>query len=178
MKAFALKLFPVTVYLIKDTGWENYKDYLLTSIKDQKDPAYWERDGFYTDYGKEQPWRETIWNEFMEPQVSSLLKDSNTKLQDIWCQQYINQAGFTAHQHQTVGFSCVLYAQFDPEVHWGTSMFRPYLDPNDLTNSGSVTTPEVEEGNIVVFPSWLLHQVTPSDTEKPRTIVAFNLIPK
>ena len=178
MEAIALKLFPTVVYIIKTDEWGKYKNSLLETIKNTKDPAYRPRDGFYTDYGQAQPWRETIWDEFIEPNIRPLLKDTHTKLQDIWAQQYINQAGFTAHQHQTVGFSCVLYAEFDPEVHWGTTMFRPYLDPNDLSNSGSVTTPEVEEGNIIIFPSWLLHQVTPSDTQVPRTIVAFNLIPK
>lgn len=178
MDAVTLKLFPTAVHVIKTSGWDEHKSYLLDIINNQKDPAYRPRDGYYTDYGLDQPWRKTIWDDFLKPQIKPLLDHTHTKLQDIWAQQYIGQAGFTTHRHQPVGYSCVLYAEFDPEVHWATTLFRPFLDPNDQVNSNDCYTPKIKEGNIIVFPSWMLHQATPSDSLVPRTIVAFNLEPK
>ena len=177
MDAVTLKLFPTLVHKIRLKGWENYKDYLLDIIINQEDPEYRPRAGFYTDYGKHQEWRDTIWGEFIEPQIKPLLEQTNTKLQDIWAQRYIDLIGHSAHQHQPQGYSCVFYAEYDPSVHRGTTMFRPYLDPNDELNTNSCFTPPVEEGNILVFPSWMLHEVMPSDTDIPRTVIAFNLIP-
>lgn len=175
MKSFTIKLFPTDAYIIKTSGWQEYKDYLLTTIKDQKDPAYRPTGGYYTDYGLEQPWRKTIWDEFLEPQIRPLIEGTNTKLQDIWAQQYIDQAGFSAHRHQPVGYSAVLYASFDPEVHSATTLFRPFVDPNDHRNTQDCYTPEVEEGDILVFPSWMMHQAIQSNSKVPRTIIAFNL---
>jgi hypothetical protein len=178
MKSFTIKLFPTAAYIIKIERWEEYKDYLLTAIKDQKDPAYRPSEGYYTDYGLEQSWRKTIWEDYLEPQIRPLLDGTNTKLQDIWAQQYINQASFSAHRHQPVGYSAVFYASFDPKVHSATSLFRPFVDPNDIKNTQDVYTPEVVEGDLLVFPSWMLHQALPSNSQVPRTIIAFNLEPK
>jgi hypothetical protein len=178
MEVVTFKLFPTLVHKIKTRGWEKYKGYLLDTIRDTKDPEYRPTEGFYTDYGRHQVWREKIWNEFLEPQISPLLEQTNTRLQDIWAQQYINLADHSAHQHQPVGYSCVFYAQFDPEHHWSTMLFRPFLDPNDEMNSNAVYSPKMEEGEILVFPSWMLHQAPPSKSLVPRTVIAFNLEPK
>tara|TARA_B110000285_G_C14824511_1_gene468067 strand:- start:7 stop:588 length:582 start_codon:yes stop_codon:yes gene_type:complete len=178
MKSSSLKIFSTAVHVIRISGWDKHKRDLLTAIKDQKDPTYRPRDGFYTDYGLAQSWRKAIWNGFLEPQLRSLIDGTHTKLQDIWAQQYIDQVGHTAHRHQPIGYSCVFYAEFDPKVHWATTVFRPFLDPNDVKNINEVFTPEVEEGDVFVFPSWMMHQATPSDTNVSRTIIAFNLEPR
>lgn len=178
MKSVTLKIFPTAVHIVRTSGWDKYKSYLLTAIKDQKDPAYRPRVDYYTDYGQKQSWRKTLWDEFLEPAMKPFIDGTHTKLQDIWAQQYIDQVGFTAHRHQPMGYSCVLYAEFDPKVHWATTLFRPFIDPNDIRNSNEVFTPDVEEGDILIFPSWMMHQAAPSDTKIPRTIVAFNLEPR
>ncbi len=178
MDAVTLKIFPTAIHIVKTSGWDKYKHHLFDFMKEVKDPAYRPREDFYTDYGQDQPWRKVIWEEFIEPQIRPLLDHTHTKLQDIWAQQYIDQAGFTAHRHQAMGYSCVFYAEFDPEVHWATTLFRPFFDPNDIRNVNDVFTPKVTQGDIIVFPSWMMHQATPSDTQVPRTIIAFNLEPK
>ena len=178
MDALTLKIFPTAVHIIKTSGWEKYKSLLLTTIKEEKDPAYRPRGGYYTDYGLDQPWRKVIWDEFIEPQIRPFLDHTHTKLQDIWAQQYIDQAGFTAHRHQPMGYSCVFFAEFNPKFHHATTLFRPFIDPNDFRNTNDCFTPDVEEGNVLVFPSWMMHQATPSDCQEPRTIIAFNLEPK
>lgn len=178
MDAVSFRLFPVMVHKVKTKGWENYKSYLMDMIDNEQRPEYRPSEGFYTDYGRPQPWREKIWGEFLEPQVREFMEITGTKLQDIWAQQYINLADHSAHQHQPVGYSLVFYASFDPEVHTATMLFRPYLDPNDVVNSNALFTPTVEETDILIFPSWLLHQAPPSKSLVPRTIIAFNVEPK
>ena len=175
MDAITLNLFPTAVHQVRTKGWDKYKGYLLDSINNQPDPSYRPRAGYYTDYGKPQPWRKKSWGEFIQPELRPFIASTQTKLQDIWAQQYIDQAGFTTHRHQPTGYSCVLYAEFDPNEHWATTLFRPFLDPNDVRNVNDCYTPKVEEGEILIFPSWMLHQATPSDSLVPRTIVAFNL---
>lgn len=175
MEAVTYKLFPTLVHKIRTRGWDEYKSYLLDTINNTDDPEYRPTEGFYTDYGKKQTWRKTIWEDFLEPQIRPLIEQTETKLQDIWAQQYIDLADHSAHQHQAVGYSCVLYAEYDPEHHSATMLFRPYVDPNDEVSVNAVFTPNVEEGDILVFPSWMLHQAPPSNSHVPRTVIAFNL---
>ncbi len=177
MDAVSLNIFPTAVHIIKTKTWPKYKSYLLDTIKNQQDPAYRPTPGFYTDYDLDQPWLEKIWGEFIEPEMKIFLDQTRTKRVDIWAQEYIDEADHSAHRHQIMGYGCVLYAKFDPKHHTGTTLFRPFLDPNDYTNSNDIFTPEVEEGNILIFPSWMLHMVKPSKSNVPRVVVAFNLAP-
>lgn len=57
MDAITLNLFPTAVHQVRTKGWDKYKGYLLDSINNQPDPSYRPRAGYYTDYGKPQPWR-------------------------------------------------------------------------------------------------------------------------
>ena len=172
MDVVSLNIFPTAVHIIKTKRWAEYKNFFIATIKDQKDPAYRPKEGFYTDYDLDQPWLKVVWGEFIVPEIKVFLDQTHTKLQDIWAQEYVGEADHSAHRHQIVGYSCVFYATFDPKHHTGTTIFRPFVDPNDYTNSNDIFTPEVEEGDLLVFPSWMLHMV------KPRRVIAFNLIPK
>jgi uncharacterized protein (TIGR02466 family) len=60
---------------------------------------------------------------------------------------------------------------------WDDSQY--YL-PEDLETrnifTGSAINIEAEKGRLILFPSWLLHQVEPSQTEEDRISMSFNYI--
>ena len=69
--------------------------------------------------------------------------------------------------------SCVLYVDYDKNEHRPTKFYAPFTNPY----MGVIETisPPVEEGNIIAFPSTLLHECPPCESSMPRTVFSFNI---
>ncbi len=93
---------------------------------------------------------------------------------DLWFQQTKNYQRHSLHNHGSHGFSVIWYLEFDPDVHYPTKFYSPF--PSAL-NRFSIGEKEIDtkEGDLVIFPSFLLHEQRPSFSDKRRTIVSFNL---
>ena len=96
----------------------------------------------------------------------------NVQVYNAWFQKYNDGQFHAPHNHGPVGWSCVLYIEFDPEVHGATRFIAPYMD---ISGMGISHTPQVTEGTILFFPSMLIHYVSPSKTDKTRVILSMNL---
>jgi len=94
----------------------------------------------------------------------------------MWFERSAKHQRHATHNHGACGYSAVLYVDFDPEVHDATRFYMPYPDPM----SGSITnfSPPVKEGDLVVFPSHMLHEATPNQSDKDRLIISFNIMGK
>lgn len=89
----------------------------------------------------------------------------------IWTSIHQNGTFHAAHHHQNSAISGVFYVQV-PE-HAGDIVFydpRGALPPFGKTLHISPT-----EGKIVIFPSWLVHEVQPTVSIKPRISISFNI---
>lgn len=100
------------------------------------------------------------------------------EIESMWYQSSSRGQYHQVHNHGAVGMSFVWYVEFNPKVHKATTFFCPFSDP--LTGDLIQNTPEVEEGDLVVFPSFLLHEQEMNDSDERRTIVSFNIngVPK
>ena len=99
--------------------------------------------------------------------------DIRIQILGLWAQRYKNQQWMPPHTHEPYGFSAVLYADFDPKVHGATmfmSSFKNTLDMMDYNFQ-----PEVKEGDIIFFPSSMIHFSKPHNSNKDRTIFSFNV---
>lgn len=91
--------------------------------------------------------------------------------------------GFNApHTHPGAHWSGVYYVS-QPEIEDGTSGMIEFLDPrSDLPNWRILQAPAFRlkrkfrpaAGEIVMFPSYLLHWVYPNETDEERVSIAFN----
>lgn len=91
----------------------------------------------------------------------------------LWCQRYEQHNGMDIHDHGH-GMSGILYAEFDPQQHRGTDFVSPIRTFWD--DQISVVTPEVKEGDMLLFPSQIHHYVRASvGANKHRTIFSFNV---
>ncbi len=91
--------------------------------------------------------------------------------------------GFNApHTHPGAHWSGVYYVS-QPEIEEGTSGMIEFLDPrSDLPNWRLLQAPSFRlkrklrpaAGEIVMFPSYLLHWVYPNETDEERVSIAFN----
>ena len=80
-------------------------------------------------------------------------------------------------------FACVHFLSFDPEIHAPLTFADPLalirghsIDMNN-TNYSEKYCPPVTEGDLLMFPSYLDHEVKsyPPTPDKPRVTVSFNL---
>ena len=98
--------------------------------------------------------------------------DSVDKWQ-LWSQRYTRGQYHGAHNHGLMNISCVLYVEFDDKEHFPTTFYSPFPDP--YFGTINKIAPPVSEGEILTFPSILLHESPASVSDKQRTIMSFNI---
>ncbi len=135
--------------------------------------------------------REFCWTQLYQfiAELNQLNQDTLAQVRghaDAWF--HITRRGgyFGLHNHPMASWSGVYCVDADRSEKAGGLLSFP--DPNgaaamfkDVANQGlrmpyASTTREyrLEPGQLVLFPSWLMHQVTPYQGERERITVAFN----
>ena len=95
-------------------------------------------------------------------------------ISNAWCERARKYDHHPVHQHGAVGFSAVLYVEFDSNLHEATKFYSPFNDP--ATGDLMEYQPFVKEGDLVIFPSYLLHEGPMNKSDKERVIVSFNIM--
>ena len=131
--------------------------------------------------------RQTDINKSWVHYLQQFLKDSLTEfckevsgscyMTDAWCVRYQKGDYQIIHNHRGWGFSGILYVEFDPKVHTPTCFVAPWQDPR--TDRTLLSLPKnVKEGILFIAPSFTHHFVHPNQVRKPRTVIAFDLLPE
>lgn len=85
---------------------------------------------------------------------------------NIWCQQYTYNDIHDWHVHSSCNFTCVYYL----ELPKGTPTTE-FIDPMYLNKINKFS---VKEGDILIFPSFILHRGKRNKSNKTKTIISFN----
>ena len=93
---------------------------------------------------------------------------------DIWYQSYTKNQYHQLHNHGSIGWSAIFYATFDKKEHRATRFYGPF---NDVVGRTISHEPDVDEGTLIVFPSYLQHEARYSLSDKKRVIISFNMSP-
>ena len=88
-----------------------------------------------------------------------------------WFQVYNFGEDHIAHNHG-LGYSCVLFINFVKGVHKPTHFLSPFL--NGVNGVADVYCPDVNEGDMLFFPSTLIHCVPSNRSEISRIIASIN----
>ena len=101
---------------------------------------------------------------------------SNWNMTNMWFQSYDKGHNFSIHNHGPVGWSAILYVEFNPEVHQATTFYSPFQS-HDRHDCGSFKTwiPDACEGDLFIFPANLQHESGVNLGDERRTILSFNL---
>lgn len=91
---------------------------------------------------------------------------------EVWFQRYENNMNHAVHTHGPTGFSSVCFIEYDKNYHKPTTFISPF--GNYITGELERYEPDVEEGDIIFFPSNLLHYAPCNLSNKIRTIMSFN----
>jgi hypothetical protein len=143
-----------------------------------EDPKYTTADPniFYTDFfsGHKKEYQDSFLS-IVKPYLDEFHEICSykfTAINEFWCQKY--KAGDThiPHTHGALGYACVFYAKLSEE-HEGTFFYSPFINESGVNESGGVL---VKEGDLLIFPSNLLHMARPHASNEDRIIIAFNLI--
>ena len=169
-------MFSVPLFKYRIRNWYKNKQELYDLIPKWDDGI---RDGkVYTDYhnkrGYKPPYADKVLD-LIHPFFINFTKDIENKkvgLNDMWCQTSYRGQKHNLHNHGYFGWSAVLYVEFDPQVHSATSFISPFNNPHDGNINYHV--PNVEEGDLIVFPSTIAHESLENESDKPRTIISFN----
>ena len=169
-------LFQVLVHKFHINEWELEKDNIL-SLVPFDDEKFRTVEINYTDYFDKK--EKTYENKFLslaKPYLDEFLQTSEykfDKVDEIWCQRYKSSNYHPPHDHGAFGYSCVFYAKLDDKVHPSTIFLSPFqgVDGNHTVESIMVT-----EGDLVIFPSNLMHMAPPHLSDKDRIIISFNLL--
>lgn len=201
---FKKALFPIHIYQrnVKETVY--LQDELVESIysgyksdKDRKAPQGWFTNHIYTTFDDVDGINDTIFS--TNPRIREIYFDNITKFFDqevsfdiinFWANVYENGEYQEDHTHlsdeynaRPVQFSCIHFLKFDSEKHVPVA----FVDPIEITRYTSLEMksnyyrshyyPQVKEGDLLMFPSYLSHYVRPSEPTpgNPRITVSFNL---
>ena len=99
----------------------------------------------------------------------------NMILTDLWMNVYETKHWQEKHIHSPGQWSGVYYVHFDPNEHKATNFYHPnetLLATAGITSNTLV--PWVQEGDMIIFPSWLEHSAPMNKSSKMRSTISFN----
>ena len=178
---FVHSMFNVPIVHYPIENWSENKKKILDALPAEDDTQVAHQcNGLYTDFffnskeGKEDlpSYFHTVLG-VIKPYLADFSEEGRLEFIDMWYQKYYKNVEHKVHCHGNSGWSSVIYVEFDPEVHESTMFYSPFRKPWN----GNIDTfqPPISEGDMVLFPSSILHEAPVNKSDKRRTIVSFNI---
>jgi hypothetical protein len=202
-----IQIFPVTYFKAPIEDNESVKKILVPKIMEDVAelaiPEGWFTNKLMTSFMGEKPGKEIFFGEdrtyqsLLETRYANCLDGffENIPYQividEIWYNCYIDGEFQEAHDHlvrsngnySPAHFSCVHFLSFDSTRHKPVRFHDPIeqircmsyeLDGNEYN---SILYPDINEGDFIMFPSYLIHSVEPSPPtpDYPRITISMNI---
>jgi len=150
------------------------------SLFDDK-PEYHSAGNSFSDYFREDNDYRKEFCRIMAPELvefTGAIKGAMPEVKDltmntVWTQRYQRKESMMTHSHGPRGFSAVLYTEFVKGEHQAT-VLQGYSN-HPITQEVQIFVPEVQEGDMIIFPSSMPHFADASQSDLTRTIMSFNL---
>ena len=168
---------PIVHYPIEN--WSENKKKILDALPPEDDSQLEPSGtGLYTDFFingkvKELPSYFHTVVDVIKPYLKSFMDGNPVEFVEMWYQKYYNKVEHKTHCHGFTGWSSIIYVEFDPKVHQSTRFFSPFRQPWDC--DVEVFQPKVKEGDMILFPSSVLHEAPVNRTDTRRTIISYNI---
>lgn len=201
MDVHCQKIFPISVYKVKVSNNQTIRSLLSSKITENSKyleiPEYWITNKVKTSFAGEPKGKELFnkgsqYENLLLQQYSYCMdqifdKEYEILIPRIWYNIYTDGEYQEEHDHLTgsltaTQFSCIHFLSFDsknhraPEFRDPLSQLRNLSIEFDSNNYGEVYIPQIEEGDLLMFPSYLKHWVPVSKkTDYPRITLSFNV---
>ncbi len=165
-----MNLFEIPYYKYSVPDWKDQKDFILSMVPFDNSECK-DNQITFTDYFSQHP---PMYGQHLMGMLEQYIKqvEGASRVTRLWCQRYKRGDFFQPHDHGSIGYSAVFYAELD-QTHTPTTFFSPFPEPS---GEKKCFQPEVVEGDLIIFPSHILHMAAPNNTDLNRTIFSFNLI--
>ena len=101
--------------------------------------------------------------------IQKIIPDTNKqnlKIDNFWFHQYNRMEYYWWHNHPGARWAIVYYVEMDGAGP--ITEFENFYGPN--------ITPNVKEGQILIFPGWIKHRSPPNLSNNRKTIISVNII--
>ena len=161
---------PLTVY--KCSWWSSKKERLLRHI-DTVDMVQGDEQ-VLSDYRGDNSYINTI-SDILTDELSWFARDysCNPHIVRAWYERALPYMYHPIHNHGHGGYSAVLFIEYNKHYHRPTNFIAPF--DHFITGEQLNYEPEVEEGDLILFPSFLHHYTHPHTSEQRRTVLSFNI---
>ena len=123
----------------------------------------------YTDYGKkDQPYFQILsesLTRYMD-KVGQFMGYDQCDIDNVWYQRYYRGGKHGWHVHHDCVFTSVYYLEF--------SKTSPYTEFMDLTTKKVISIDSVKEGDILTFPSYIVHRAAENKSNERKTILSWH----
>ena len=176
---FVNAMFTVPIVHYPIENWSENKKKILDALPPEDDSQLEPNGtGLYTDFFingkvKELPSYFHTVVDVIKPYLKDFMDGNPVEFVEMWYQKYYNMVEHKTHCHGFTGWSSIIYVEFDPKVHESTRFFSPFRQPWDC--DVEVFQPKVKEGDMIIFPSSVLHEAPVNRTDTRRTIVSYNI---
>ena len=165
-------MLTIPFYHYKVNNWREKKEQLLDFVSTLSFKFKDQIADLYTTYGDQ---TSSIPLKILEDDIvkfTTEVKYSGEMDADIWFQKYYENQFHSPHNHGAIGYSAVLYINFDKRIHEGTRFLAPFNDPD---GNHIEFVPDVDEGSLIFFPSYLYHYTLPNKSDTIRIVMSVNL---
>ena len=130
---------------------------------------------------------ETVWSDYCDGNpkefISDILSDElewfahdyqcKPLIVETWYEVAYNGNYHPTHNHGHGGYSAVLFIKYDKTKHRPTNFVAPF--DHFITGESLIYEPDVEEGDLILFPSFLHHYTHSHSSAERRIVLSFNL---
>jgi hypothetical protein len=202
-----VRIFPVTYFKApvedNDTAKKLLVPKIMEDVKDLPIPEGWFTNKLMTSFMGEKPGKEIFFGEdrtyqsLLETRYANCLDQFfgnviyKIVIDEIWYNCYVDGEYQESHDHLSMQiggncsahFSCIHFLSFDPTVHKPVRFYDPieqirYFSLElDERKYSPHHYPDIQEGDFIMFPSYLTHSVEPSHPTPnyPRITIAMNI---
>jgi len=196
-----LEIFPITIFKSRIEDNTQLKHLISNKIilnsNHLKIPNNWSTNNIKTSFNGEpegfelffegSPYLKMVSQRYYDCIHHIFDRDFSISINKIWYNVYND--GEYQEEHDHIGgpfspshFSCIHFLSFDPEQHDPPEFKDPLAQLRNLSvefesnNCGEIYVPKVKEGDLLMFPSYLVHRVLPcKKTDYPRITISFNI---
>ena len=167
-----INMFSIPLTRYKCSWWKQKRETLLRLL-DEQDLCQGDEQ-VLSDYRSSEKYIDTI-SDILSDELSWFAHDykCNPIIVRAWYERALPYMYHPTHNHGHGGYSAVLYIEYNPKWHRPTNFIAPF--DHFITGEQLVYEPDVEEGHLILFPSFLHHYTHPHTSEQRRTVLSFNL---
>ena len=149
---------------------QNEIDQVIDSFKGSSKNSGNNYSSYYDNFTNISVWNDNYHNIVQDIVIQQGLYTYFKYVYEYWGQLYTKGCEHDWHNHYRCGANEAVLSF----VHWIKNSNEPNFRFINLDTKES-HIPKQEEGDLIVFPSWVFHRVTPNDSDKKRFVIAGNI---